>query len=370
MESEQQLILLNGESYYTHLLRSEESRRTLGLCLSHSCPVRCAHCINGSLPGLTEPADASDLANWLKQIGSDGRYTVVNITGGEPFEHRDTLCYAVKLLAASHITVTVVTSGIWATTAAVATARLTELMEGGLRALILSIDHYHLRRVPITNVAAALDAAYRLGLNVAVAMTSGPGMTSYDELLDLVKRHVAADTFSALDMTRSSLVFAGRARRLGQTIRRAHALSNSGPMTCNGTGPVIDETGVVTACCGPNLASTSSLILGNLHHDSFSTCVDRYEAHPLIPMIETIGLRRLVAFAQDHGFDGLTELAEAADEDVCSVCASLLGRPAVVAFLSKLASRKDIKRQVALSALFQRGDISLLNGLIEQEAQQ
>lgn len=369
MEPEQQPVLSTGESYYTHLLRSEESRRTLGLCLSHSCPVRCAHCINSSLPGLTEPAGTSDLTNWITQVGHDGRYSVVNITGGEPFEHRETLCYAVQLLATNGITVTVVTSGIWATTAANATIRLTELMDKGLRALIVSTDHYHLRRVPITSVATALDTAHHLGLETAVSLTSGPGMAPYDALIDLVKRHVNAETFSALDIVRSSLVFAGRGYRLSQTIRRAHALSRSDPMTCNGTGPVIDEKGVVTACCGPNLPSTSPLVLGNLHDDSFSTCVDRYEAHPFIPMIETLGLRRLVAFASAEGFDELTELAEAADQDICNVCVSLLSRPTVVAFLSRLASRPDIRRELALSALFLRGDISHLRCQIDQRPQ-
>lgn len=337
------------------MLQAIENNRiatqTLGLSLSHSCPARCAHCICSCLPGLTQPAAESDLVDWLTQASETGRYHTVNVTGGEPFDHPDALLQIVARCRLLGLRSTVVTSAIWATDVTKAQAVLSPVVAEGLAALFVSVDDFHLRRVPLRNVGWALAVAAEVGMKVGIATVWAPGLRGSDELVEALGSFLPGPVRDSLQVESGTLVFSGRAGRL--RLRRSPDLPASCALCCTGRGPVIHENGAVSACCGPDLAPASPLLLGNLHDESFLDIDDRYLAHAPFAMIRLVGLRQMLDAAMAAGVKGLEGWVGAPDGEACNLCQALItDRDALAAILEDPSCR----RATAERALLREGN--------------
>lgn len=297
------------------------------------------------------------MATWLAQAANEGQYRTVNITGGEPFNHWEELLAAITAIKRAGFMPTVVTSAVWAKDSTLVAGKLGALAEAGLRWIAVSIDDYHQRRIPLQQVGLVLDIARALDIGIGLSVTTGPNMSSIDEQLSRLKEFVKQETLASVEISSNSLIFAGRANRL--SIRRETRLPQ-GAMICSAVGPVIHEDGVVSACCGPDLPLTSPLVLGNLHFDRFSTIAGRFRRHLLIPLIKVLGIRRMAQIAVESGFKEFTLFVDSPDPEICNVCMALLARPEVVRSLERMAQLPEVRREIAVRALIEHGDPSLL----------
>ena len=338
------------ESLAQEILRSVKQNQaaagTLGLSLSHSCPVRCAHCAVSCLPALSQPASTTALTDWLTQASDTGRYHTINVTGGEPFDHPQALLHVVATCTRLGMRSTLVSSAIWATSEPEVELILSPYARDGLTGIFISIDDFHLRRVPIQQVAWALKVAYSLGMDVGTSIVEGPGLSTTGQLLERLAQHLPSDIIDRLQVQTNTLVFIGRAKRL--RIRRQSDLPASSNLKCGGIGPVIHETGSVSACCGPDLQPGSPLLMGNLHDRSFVDIDNSFQCSPLYPMIRFIGLREMLARAIALGVPGLEHWVGIPDGEACNLCLALTTNEAAV---TALLTDDDCRRLTAERAL-------------------
>lgn len=330
---------------------------TVGLSVSHSCPVRCAHCAVGCLPNLSEPASKNDLTSWLEQVAANGNYQTVNITGGEPLDHPDTVVHVLRVCRQLGLNSTMVTSGIWATSLADARRVLRPLTGAGLLAIFVSFDEYHLRHVPVTRVAAALQVAHDNGVAIGISMLAGPGLKDPEELLGCLTPHLTIQTRADLHILTNTMVFSGRAARL----RRRHQRPGQPltPLRCSGTGLVIHENGEVYGCCGPDQPKRSAMHLGNLHTRIFQDIYTTYRNGLLPFMIRLVGVRSLIDCAVASGATELACWSLAPDGEACNMCQSLASSQHA---LDAVLNDADLRRLTAERALLLERDPGPLLG--------
>lgn len=294
---------------------------TIGLSLSHSCPVRCAHCVVDCLPDLSEPASEKDLTSWLEQIAANGNYQTVNVTGGEPLDHPNALVHVVGVCARLGLKSTIVTSSVWATSHSEARRVLGPLIDAGLSAIGVSFDEYHLRRVPVTRVSAALQVAHDSNVVIGISTLVGSGLRDLEDLLGCLTPHLTTQACADLQIVRNTIVFSGRAARL----RRRHHRPGQPltPLRCSGTELVIHESGAVYGCCGPDQSEGSALHLGDLHTQSFQDIYTKYRGSLLPFMIRLVGVRSLIDCAVASGVTDMARWSQASDGEACNMCQSL-----------------------------------------------
>ena len=324
---------------------------TIGLGLSHSCPVRCAHCAVDCLPDLSEPASENDLTSWLEQVAANGNYQTVNITGGEPLDHPDALLHVLRVCALLGLKSTMVTSGVWATSHSNATRVLRPLTDAGLSAIFVSFDEYHLRRVPVTRVAAALQVAHDNGTVIGISTLVGPGLRDLEDLLGCLTPHLTTQARADLHILSNTMVFSGRAARL----RRRHHRPGQPliSLRCSGTGLVIHESGAVYGCCGPDQPEDSALHLGDLHTRTFQDIYSTYRGSLLPAMIRLVGVRSLIDCAVASGVTDMACWSQAPDGEACNMCQSLTSSQHA---LDAVLNDAGLRRQTAERALLLERD--------------
>lgn len=140
---------------------------TLGIQVTNSCNMECAHCITNSSPRARGdlPWEKIDAAVRSSAPYIDG----VCVTGGEPWLRRDTTLKTIRLAHSLGLVVSMISNGYWARTEEEARRVFSELKEAGLDRLAISFDSYHKIHERLTNIhmldrllACGSDAGIRL----------------------------------------------------------------------------------------------------------------------------------------------------------------------------------------------------------------
>ena len=138
----------------------------LGIVLGARCNAQCGHCADGYGPGRSEALPTQTILRLMDEAAAISAREALGfaITGGEPFARFETLVEIVSHGASLGGAVSCVTNGYWATTEALATARLSLLRHSGLTRLAVSVSRFHRQFVPLQRVRRALAAAAAVGI--------------------------------------------------------------------------------------------------------------------------------------------------------------------------------------------------------------
>jgi hypothetical protein len=341
--------------------RFAAGRTEVGLAMTEQCPVGCRHCLSSSIvtrvPDM--PALETHLA-WIAKVSRVERCTAISITGGEPFLYFPRLLRVVGGCRTHGLRATVFTSAYWATDDEIAADKLKQLARAGLTGITVSTDEYHQERVPLVNVARALNAARECGLSPKVALTYVPRARSAAQAKHHLRAELGERILDGVEIEAGGIVKLGRAHEM---VFPGTPPAEQPKLVCNALGPVIQLDGTVASCCRAPLPVTSPLIVGDLNADDFPSIYQRFLNHPVIPFIQTWGLLEMLARLIDEGLaKGLEGYRDAREEEICELCQAILSEPAHVSFFAEQSHLPEVRKRLGILTFVLYGDPALLEG--------
>lgn len=144
--------------------------------ITYKCPISCPMCFFACGPERNEVMSKEKALKTLEEI-NDLKISTVCITGGEPFLQIDLMRDLIIKAASYGMTVLLVTNAYWAISKEVALEKLSSLKKLGLEWIQFSLDDQHLRFIPISRIANALEAAIELGFEDIKILGSSKGNT-------------------------------------------------------------------------------------------------------------------------------------------------------------------------------------------------
>jgi hypothetical protein len=280
--------------------------------LGRFCPVECAHCHVESDRSTRDRLPIEQICSSIEQFAGLPNAEFVALTGGEPFSYRDALSSAIDASSRYGLKSYVLTSALWASSA-VRAERL--LKSVGIPSLLgVSIDRYHLVRVPLERPLNALRAAAEVGSSPFLALGSfGPT----DPIRREVKAALQAADLGAIQIINYPLLARGKGAGLPEL--QGRTLDNPANEGCLSIGtPVLTTRGAISACCHTNVANSirageyDRLILGD--DANITGAYHRYRSDPLMQTIQRHGPLELAMQS------GIAVPEMIANGDMCEVC--------------------------------------------------
>ncbi len=146
-----------------------KTKSDLNLVLTYACDFSCKHCICNAGPFRKEVMSYEKAVNYLDTAVSVLDLASVGYTGGEPFMVypllKDLMNYAYRKYGLS---AGVVTNCGWCKSPQTAAQRIEELIECGLRSIVVSLDSFHLEFVSLESIKNVVDAALKYNLQITV----------------------------------------------------------------------------------------------------------------------------------------------------------------------------------------------------------
>ncbi|SNX71060.1 radical SAM family protein [Cereibacter ovatus] len=216
--------------------------QSLVVSVTRKCPLRCGHCITRSGPAapgpLLSPALAAVWAGDLPAMAAQG-LRHLTLTGGEPILARDACRLLAGAGAAAGVSVFVVTSGVWARSAAQARAVVAGM--AGVARWDLGVDGWHAQEMPLERIGHALDAILAAGGTVTLRLCEGRTAAETRR----IETEVAALVRGRAPMIRQSV------RRIGRAADRGGAGGQAGlpRRPCVSTGLFLRADGSTGPCC-------------------------------------------------------------------------------------------------------------------------
>jgi pyruvate-formate lyase-activating enzyme len=317
----------------------------MGFCITASCPLRCQHCMFGSLLERRDIPQQADLCDWLEQAAQTGYLRLISLTGGEPFYAFEKLKALVARGATLNLRINTVTNAYWAVSKEAAQALLSQLT--GLTDLYISTDEFHARDIPLDYVLNASHVAHEMGLRVSLSVSYCRIEDYWDFRSQLERRLEIPIPIVPLQIVRQ-----GNAERLG--LERFDLTEYIPRGRCRGINvPMVDKNGVVHACCEPPLnakVAHNPLKLGDLHHEPLSTILARVEQSPYIQALRVWGPGYIAQLAIKGGLKHRLSRAYPRDS-ICEVCYDLLKDEEVLAVVNKKLEQPQIQREIAVRRL-------------------
>ncbi|WP_329499220.1 radical SAM protein [Kitasatospora herbaricolor] len=286
--------------------------------LTQRCPLSCAHCSTASTMAGDEPT-ARQLLDFVDSFTVEDRPELMLLTGGEPLL-RPALVVELAALARRSGTRTALLSGMFFARQ----ARLPDRIRAAVTALdhfSASIDAFHEREVPRTDVFRALRAVLAEGVPVSLHVTgTGPADPYLADLTADVRRTFGGHVPMLVNEVRA----VGRAAGWAGA-GRAPA-PDGRPLPCAmAAWPVIAQDGAVLACCNQDTVDRRPvpphLLLGHIARDGWADVRRRSLAGPALRMLRAVGPGHLYARYGD--------LADCTG--YCSGCRALGEHPGVLA---------------------------------------
>jgi MoaA/NifB/PqqE/SkfB family radical SAM enzyme len=257
---------------------SVESANALVFKPTRACPARCDFCCDPH-EASQDRLQRSDMIGLVDRVAQElpGIIGTVGFTGGEPFLRFDDMRAVLARARASGMAGAVVSSSYWASSPALALARLGILAEAGLRRYSTSCDSEHLRFVPLAHIRQAVTAAIELGLEVTVTGTfSGIG----ERVAPLLGEDLAA-----LVICEEKLIAPfGRASGKAATVTHYGLRSDPAQWRCYrrlGHDILVQPNGDVLPCCATN-NTINPLVFGNVTGGR-RHCRNRAQHYPFLP---------------------------------------------------------------------------------------
>ncbi|MCH7232165.1 radical SAM protein [Glycomyces sp. L485] len=250
--------------------------------LTDRCPLSCAHCSTSSNRGAPQFGEEPFLAfsgTWTDESHPE----VVFLSGGEPLL-RPGLVRRLAARGRACGAATAVLSGMYFCRS----GGIPPPIERAIRAVdhfSASIDVFHEREVPRTDVFAALHTVRSWGVEVSLHTVGARGHDPY--LRDLVDR-IRDEFDSEVPVLVASLRSAGRA---AEWAPRHDDVLSVGPCEF-ASWPLIDSDGTIFACCQGSMLRRlrpPHLVLGNAADTAWRTVRDRVLTSPHLRSVRTIG---------------------------------------------------------------------------------
>jgi sulfatase maturation enzyme AslB (radical SAM superfamily) len=143
------------------------------LLITMACPVGCDFCIYSCLPSM-EPQKWMP-EQTIKRVAEEYSKNDIGIRicGGEPFFDLKKLrqCIGILLDYYKPLDLNIITSAIFAGSEPNAVRNLMVLKETGLDRCIVSVDRFHLPRVPLAKIENVIKAAGKLGIDIVLRLS-------------------------------------------------------------------------------------------------------------------------------------------------------------------------------------------------------
>lgn len=287
-----------------------------GLFITDRCPVGCGHCSVDSRadsPRITDFALFSEIIDVL--CASD--FTVIGVTGGEPFIERRALTEAVGRLADAGKRVIVYTSGIWAT-GAVPPLWIDNIIEG-VSCAFVSTDAFHQDKLPKQRFQRAVRAFTGHGVPVVVQVIAKDDMV--DRARHQLELAIGPSWADHAEIRKTQPLPYGRGAEVFRQWAPARGAS-FGPCAMSGL-PLIRYDGTISLCCN------EALIMGRGPEGLRRRCASGAEVQQALAFFLGHPLFRAIRYA---GFGVLTQhprladLAEREFNGICQLCWELTGR--------------------------------------------
>ena len=129
--------------------------------LTYKCVSECEVCYTGASPRRRGVMELKDAVSYLEEVRDTPYNNYVVIEGGEPMIYGDLTLEIVK--AAKRILnaddIRIMTDGFFGKDPELARKKLLELKNAGLTFVLLSVDAFHQKRIPLDSVRNAIQAA-------------------------------------------------------------------------------------------------------------------------------------------------------------------------------------------------------------------
>jgi hypothetical protein len=288
------------------------------LFITDRCPVGCAHCSVDSRPDSPKIRDFARFERVVDGLCASA-YQLIGITGGEPFVERRGLSHATARLRSAGKDVSIVTSGVWATT---------DDPPGWIRdvirrcgSLILSTDTFHSAVLPEQRFLRAARTIAREGAWLVAQVIDDPRTDAAEQAARLLERALGADWAASAEIHRVPLLPYGRAESIFQPVT-AQAVGGFGP--CHlARSPVIRYDGTMSVCCN------EAVIMGRgpaaLRRecdavDEVAAGFSHFDEHALLRAVGDVGPGVLTLDPR------LQDLGDRRYRSICELCWEIVGR--------------------------------------------
>ena len=300
-------------------------------------------------PNRSDQLSFDQLERILTQAFAALELKCVCFSGGEPTLLGDDLYRALRLCKEHGVITRVVTNAYWATSSEAALDFVRGLRDAGLDELNISTDDYHLPFISLQRVRFAYEAALRLDfLSVAITNSYGPESSLTPERLNA--EFGGGELKLRFDVDGRSL---GYDRQDGQTLL---VLSNA-PVSRLGTGidgleehelpqgadvdaladriggcqwairsAAISAKGHLVSCCGFDVQDNEILDYGDLDSRPLTELLDAADNDLISNMIAILGPPRIRRMLEQLA-PGETDFPRAKYSTYCEVCTDLVTRP-------------------------------------------
>ena len=353
------------EHIYKCLTQSKhDSRRStsVGIRLTKRCNLLCRHCVCSCDPRHAAAMDIDNLRRWLGMIATQSNVNQVCFTGGEPFLEYDLLLKGVCIASSLGLVSVVVTNGYWGRSRQNAERALHPLAVNGLGHLSLSYDKYHHEQVSTKCIHTAIEVAHRLNIDVClnVLRDDYANEATMTEHLAVELQNTALMVSS---INASSLIRCGRAINL-EPVLSDFDMKRYG--TCGAMGIIIQENGIVYACCGPQHPLDSALNVGDINTESFEEIYTRALTDPFPLLLQTEGLAELRRIGHIKGVTEAFTPVKASQR--CRECIRLATNKKLLSYIDEIYSDLDKRILLAVKVLVGCGDEVPFTLLVEKKA--
>jgi hypothetical protein len=302
---------------YAQIDAARHSRgETALLFLTDRCPVGCAHCSVDSRPDSPRIRDFARFRQVVEALCESG-YWLIGISGGEPFVERRALSHATARLRDAGKDVSIITSGVWATTPDPPQWIRDVIKRCGC--LILSTDTFHAAALPGERFVNAARTIAAEGAWIVVQVIDDEA--SVNAALDLLLRAFDTHWPDYAELNRVPLLSQGRAAGF---FRRPAATAGRDFGACHlARSPVVRYDGTASVCCN------EAVIMGRGPEalrrrcdstDAVAAALAEFGRHSLLRAVADIGVGVLTLDPR------LQDLAEVRYRSICDLCWKMVGR--------------------------------------------
>mgnify|MGYP001207950248 CR=1 FL=1 len=302
---------------------------TLGIQITNTCNMECAHCITNSSPSARGDLSWEGIEAAVRNSAPyiDG----VCVTGGEPWIRRDTTLKTIRLAHSLGLVSSMISNGYWARTDEEARRVFSQLEEAGLDKLAVSFDGYHSIHERLTGIRVLdrfLTCGSGTGIQLQVQYCGNSGDEAYQQVKKLTEVH-------RVPLLSSGVLPFGRGRNLA--VMRRPSIDNVPGDACGVVvRPVLTPEGDLYTCCGPARGAhpDSPLRLPIASPAQAGEALRSAASRPLLNLLHTQGPRAL--------YDRLSPEAQQRvakrllDESFCSLCRAITDDADAVAELEEV----------------------------------
>ena len=306
---------------------------TLGIQITNTCNMTCAHCITDS-----SPSARGDLS-W-KQIEEAVRSAAphiegVCVTGGEPMLRPELTLKTITLTRDLGLISSMVTNAFWSRTQGETLRVFRQLADAGLSKMGVSFDRFHDRIVNAATLDRLLTVGAETNIRIQIQYCGDRTDAAYRTITDVAGRH-------GVEILSSDVVPFGRGQQIA--IRRNPNIDRVPDAACGvAVRPVLTPEGDLYTCCGParGAPADSPLRLRTSAPSDVGDALRSGASNPLLNLIHTQGPRALYDRLSPESQQRVA--GRLLDESFCALCRAITDdRGAVAELESVLADQRFV----------------------------